>query len=111
MYRGKNRHQVELERLDKIATSRLRNSNPCDKDVQTRAVNVIATYNIQSTRNRLLGKLLCLNHLKKEETIHVDRMINKYSDLYYIPDEPLGHTHVTAHKIVTTDDRSINIKR
>jgi len=43
--------EIELEELDKIATSHLKNSSPCDKDVWTRAANVIATDNIQSTRS------------------------------------------------------------
>jgi len=56
------------------------------------------------------GKLLHLDHLNKEEAIHVDEIINKYSDLFRLPDQPLGHTDVTAHcKIVKiTNDRLIN---
>jgi len=41
----------------------------------------------------------------------VDRIINKYSDLFRLPDEPLDHTDITAHKIVTTDDRPISTKQ
>jgi len=33
--------EVELEELDKIATSRLKNFNSCDKDVHTRALSAI----------------------------------------------------------------------
>jgi len=33
---------IELEELDKITTSRWKNSSPCDKDVQMRAVNAVA---------------------------------------------------------------------
>jgi len=48
-YRRKNRRpEVELEELDKIAIH-LKNSRLCDKDVQMRAVNVIAIDNIQNT--------------------------------------------------------------
>jgi len=43
--------KVELEKLDKIATTRLKNSSLCDKDVQTRAVNAVATEHVQSRRN------------------------------------------------------------
>jgi len=43
--------EIELEELDKIATSRLKNSSPCDKDIQTRAVNIMAIDNIQNTRS------------------------------------------------------------
>jgi len=41
--------EVELEKLDKTATSCLKNSSPCNNDVQTRAVNAIVIDNIQST--------------------------------------------------------------
>jgi len=103
--------EIKLEELDKIATNRLKNSNFCDKDVQTRVVNVIVTDNIQSTRSHSLWELLRLDHLNKDEAIHVDRIINKYSDLFRLLDKPLSHTDVTAHKIVITDDRSINSKQ
>jgi len=75
-----------------------------------RAVNVMATDNIQNTR-RSLRELLRLDHFNKEQVIHMDRIINKYSDLFWLPNEPLNHTDVTAHKIVTIDDRFINTKQ
>jgi len=52
-----------------------------------------------------------LDHLNKEKTAYVDRIINKYSDLFQLPDKPLGYTDITAYKIVTTDDRTISIKQ
>jgi len=76
-----------------------------------RAINVMATDNIQNTRSRSLRELLRLDHFNKEEVIYVDRIINKYSDMCWLPDEPLNHTDVTAHKIVTIDDRPINTKQ
>jgi len=100
--------EVELEELDKIATSHLKNSSLCNKDVQMRALNIIATNNIQTTRSCFLRELLRLDYLNKKEAIRVDRIINKYSSLFQFPDEPLGHTDVTAHKIVITDDRPIS---
>jgi len=54
---------------------------------------------------------LYLDHLNKKNASHVNRIINKYSDLIRLPDEPLDHTDVTANKIVATDDRPINIKQ
>jgi len=74
--------EVELEKLDKIATSHWKNSSPCKKDIQMRVVNVIAIDNIQNTRSHSLRKLLHFDHLNKEEAIHVDRSINKYSNLF-----------------------------
>jgi len=77
--------EVKLKELDKIATSR--SKKPRGQSVQTYAVNVIATDDTQSIRNRSLRELLRLDHLNKEETAHVDRIINKYSDLFQLPDE------------------------
>jgi len=74
--------EVELEKLDNIAVSRSKKPSPGDRNVQTHAVNVIATDDTQSTRSRSLWELLRLDHLNKEGTIHVDRIINKYSDLF-----------------------------
>jgi len=71
--------EVELEELNKIVISRSKNSSLCNKDVQTRA---IAINHIQSTRNHPLRKLLHLDHLNKEEAIHMNGIINKYSDLF-----------------------------
>jgi len=79
--------EVELEELYKIATNRLKNFNLCNKDVQMHAVNIIATDNIQSTRSHSLREFLRLIYFNKEERIHVDRIINKYSDLFRLSDE------------------------
>jgi len=54
---------------------------------------------------------LAFGHLNEEEIAHVDRIINKYSDLFQLPDEPLGHTDITAYKITITDNRPINTKQ
>jgi len=49
-----------------------------------------------------------LDHLNKEEAIHMNRIINKYSDLCRLPDKLLGNTDVTANKMITTDNKSLN---
>jgi len=41
----------------------------------------------------------------------MDRIIDKYSDLFRLTDEPLGHTDVTAHRIATIDDRPVSTKQ
>jgi len=41
----------------------------------------------------------------------VDRIIGKYSDLFRLPDEPLGHTDVTVHRITTVDYRPVSTKQ
>jgi len=103
--------EVELEELDNIATSRPGKPSPRDRNVRMHAVNAITTNDDRSTRNRSLRKLLRLDHLNEEEIIHVDKIISKHSDLFQLPDEPLGHTDIAAHKIVTIDDRTINTKQ
>jgi len=80
--------EVELEKLDKTATSRLKNSL---RQSRPDACIIPSTSNIQSTRSYSLREHLRLD-LNKEEAIHVDRIINKYSDLYRLPDELLEHT-------------------
>jgi len=71
--------EIELEELDKIVTSHLKNSSPCDKDVQMCAVKTIAINNIHNIRcpSQLGRELRRLNHLNKEEVIPMDRIINK----------------------------------
>jgi len=59
--------EVDLEELYKIAISRLKNSNPCDKDVHMHAVNIIATDNIQSTRSHSLREFLRSTLTKRNE--------------------------------------------
>lgn len=54
---------------------------------------------------------LRLNHLNAEEQDHVKGLINKTSDLFRLPGEPLKYTHIVAHKIATTDDKPINTKQ
>jgi len=86
--------EVELEELDEIATNDLKNSNLYNKDIQTLAVNAIAIDNIQSIRSHSLREHLRLDYLNKKVAIHVDRIINKYNDLFRLLDVPLGHTDV-----------------
>jgi len=66
--------EIELEELDKIAISHLKNSSSCDQHVQTYAVNVIATDN-QSTRSRSLQELLHLDH-KRKHPMWIELLIN-----------------------------------
>jgi len=87
--------EVELEELDNIVASRSKKPSPRDRNVQMHAVNVIATDDTQNTRNRCLREHSRLDYLNKEETAYVDRIINKYSDLFQLPDELLGHTDIT----------------
>jgi hypothetical protein len=71
------------------------------------AINMVATDHVPS----VVHEFLRLDHLNEEEVYHVDRIINKYGDLFRLPDEPLGSTDITARKIVTIDDRPVNMKQ
>jgi len=99
--------EVELKELDKIASSRLKNSSSCDKDVQMRAVNTIAI-DIQSTRSSYGNFCVWTTLTKKKQFMWTESLINIAICLL---NEPLDYTDVTAHKIVTTDDRLINTKQ
>jgi len=52
-----------------------------------------------------------IDHLNEEEGNHVNEIINNHKDLFRLPEESLGHTDITAHKIATTYNRSINTKQ
>jgi len=103
--------RVELQEFERIMTS-YPEAESCNyrtcKDVPTHAINVIAIGHI---RSHAVRELLRLDHLNKEEANHVNKIIDNHNDLFQLPDEPLGHTDVTAHKITRTDDRPINTKQ
>jgi len=48
--------------------------------------------------------------LTKKKQI-MNEIINNHKDLFWLPDEPLSHTDVTAHKIAIIDNRPINTKQ
>jgi len=62
-------------------------------------------------REVIFHEFLSLKYLNKEDAIHLNRIISKYSDLCRLLDEPIGYTDIIAYKIVTTNDRSINSKQ
>jgi len=96
-------HEVKLKELNRITISYLKNSSLCMKDIQMRAINAIADY-VQSEfyTKFSLWKLLCLD-LNKKEAIHVNRIINKYDDLFRLLDESLGYTDITELSQSTKD--------
>jgi len=54
---------------------------------------------IFSTRSQSLQEFLRLDHLNNEEAIHMDRIINKYSDLFRLPKEPyMKESQPMTHK-------------
>jgi len=82
--------EVELEAIEEIAPQPKISKKPT-KDLRIGEVNEIAIDRTPNTRSDAIKDLLRLVHLNKEEADHVDRIIGKYSDLFRLPDEPLGH--------------------
>lgn len=66
---------------------------------------------LRSPRETQINKLLRLDHLNREETNHVKKLINKYSDLFQVPVDKLGCTNAVQHRIVTTDNQPIHTKQ
>ena len=62
-------------------------------------------------RKEQIKTLLRLDHLNDEETAHVNKLINKYNDLFHIPSDPLGYTNAMRHKINTTDNHPVYTKQ
>lgn len=62
-------------------------------------------------RAKTVAKLLRLEHLGVEESQHVTRLIEKFSDIFHIPDDKLGHTNAMEHAINTTSDTPIHTKQ
>ncbi|KAL6417870.1 hypothetical protein ACFW04_012472 [Cataglyphis niger] len=60
---------------------------------------------------QVINDLLRLNHLNKEESDHVSRLIDRHQDLFHLPGSKLGFTSVIKHKIVTSDEQPINTKQ
>lgn len=55
--------------------------------------------------------LLRLNHLSSFEIENVIELVKVHHDRFYLPDEYLNKTHISFHKIVTTDNLPINTKQ
>lgn len=62
-------------------------------------------------RAEAVSKLLRMEHLGPEESQHVTRLIEKYSDIFHLPDDRLGYTNAMEHAITTTSDTPIHTKQ
>jgi len=69
------------------------------------------TCKTESDRAKQVEKLLRLEHLNCEESEYVKRLITKNCDVFHLPTDRLGYTHVMKHTITTTDERPINTKQ
>ena len=58
-----------------------------------------------------IEKLLKWDHLNEEEKQHVSSIVQKYSDLFHLPGEPLKGTNAISHRIITTDEQPISTKQ
>jgi len=94
---------VDLQELDSVS-----DKYP-EGEVKGTAVNIIRQD--KEERPERLQQVLRLEHLNEDELKHVTELLNKHADLFQLPDEKLGFTNSIEHKIITTDDRPINVKQ
>ncbi|XP_032689886.1 uncharacterized protein LOC116853116 [Odontomachus brunneus] len=58
-----------------------------------------------------LKTFLRLEHLNNLEADHVGKILRNHSDIFRLPNERLGFTNATRHKITTTNEIPINTKQ
>jgi len=111
---------VELEEIDILPTpticldepvletelSALSLRNPIDA-----VHNIFAIINSSGNRANKVNNLLRLEHLNREEALHVQNFITKYSDIFHLPDDKLESTNVLKHTITTVDEQPVNTKQ
>lgn len=76
----------------------------------TAAINLVGQ---KPARERMgeISSLLRLDHLNREKADHVKDLIRENKDLFRLPEDKLSHTDAIAHRIPTTDERSVNTKQ
>lgn len=95
---------IELQEIENIS-----NSYP-GGDSRDAAINIVRCQDKAQRRDQV-RQLLRLKHLNEEETRHVNDLLERHADLFQLPDEQLSFTNSIEHKIVTVDDRPINVKQ
>lgn len=96
---------VKLQEIEEI-TKQI----PLSEKRGTVSINTVTSQNT-CERAIQVKSALRLDHLNKEEMQHVSKLVDRYSDLFRLPTEELGHTDATKHKITTIDDHPINTKQ
>jgi len=96
---------VELQEIESFSLN-----GPTNDLITKSNVNAISCQGKHERLKRVQNSLR-LEHLNREEAEHVTELINKYSDLFQLPDEELSCTNAIEHKINTTDERPINTKQ
>jgi len=101
---------VKLEEFEILGNSKneLELHNSKKKSFST--INTMTTKEIHNNRVKIIQNSLRLDHLNTEEARHVNEIIDNYNDLFRLPEDPLRFTNVTAHKIITIDNKPINNK-
>lgn len=61
-------------------------------------------------KNKIMG-MLRLEHLNAEERSHIDKLIEKNSDCFHLPDEKLNYTSVLKHRIPTVNEIPIHTRQ
>ncbi|KAL6440856.1 hypothetical protein ACFW04_003346 [Cataglyphis niger] len=99
---------VELQEIEKFSSGDTNSGN--DENNKVFATTAIARID-KREKMQVINDLLRLNHLNKEESDHVSRLIDRHQDLFHLPGSKLGFTSVIKHKIVTSDEQPINTKQ
>lgn len=113
---------VELEEIDTIATAQdhfadsvlgleaaTRSLDGSNGEPQSHAIHAIT--NSAENRAQDVWELLRLEHLNDKESGHVQRLIVKYSDIFYLPSDRLCYTNALKHTITTTDEQPIHTRQ
>ena len=58
-----------------------------------------------------IAKSLDLNTLNEEERTSLLSIFNQFPCQFHLSTDKLGHTDIVKHKIITTDEKSINVKQ
>jgi len=88
---------VELQEIEQIFFN-----GPTNDSYPKLDINAISCQT-KNERLKRVQNLLRLEHLNREETELVTELINKYSDLFQLPDEELSCTNMIKHRITTKD--------
>jgi Fe2+ transport system protein B len=112
---------MELEEYMEIVESMIGKRTGKDEDNelqpgcswQTEILNINNEIMKTSPNSRFtkLKNLLRLDHLNLEEQNHVQELIQKYENLFKLPEESLTITNKMTHKINTIDKQPVNVKQ
>lgn len=100
---------VQLQEIEEIAGGRAY-EKPLQSSNNQMQISII---NQKDKRERISKVIdfLRLNHLNGEESNHVRGLIEKHADLFQLPNDKLGYTQTSSHRIITTDEKPVHTKQ